>query len=216
MEGEGHGEQTPLACVGSAPSGWATRGLPGPKVVTLPRSKLLRRLGTSWGDSPRWVTCLRISQVQATQAPRCALSVQSQVDRESPQEASLGRETPGRYEPFRLQEDVVNDWQPVHSLMGAAVSGTEIAMAPCVPTLGIVHMPLFPPGECLKQLPACSPLVFTRAQSFVCECTRGHSAALEPSRGKGLCFSLSLCHSHGLSCFVTLAPSECPQGIQPL
>lgn len=63
------------------------------------------------------------------------MSVQSQVDRESPQEASLRRETYGIYEPFRIQEDVVTDWQPVHSLMGAAVSGTEIAMTPCVPTL---------------------------------------------------------------------------------
>ena len=50
-----------------------------------------------------------------------------------------------------------------------------------------------------------------------CEHARGHSAVLQPSRGKGpfFFFSLFLWHSHGLGCHVTLISSECPQGIHP-
>ena len=50
-----------------------------------------------------------------------------------------------------------------------------------------------------------------------CEHARCHSVVLGPSWGKGPFFSLSLSFlcSLGLGCYVTLAPSECPQDIQP-
>ena len=80
MGREGHRKQIVLACVGSAPSGWTTRGLPQPKVActswvhtaqapgcsaralshvvptlrALPRSKPLRFLGALQGRRPRW------------------------------------------------------------------------------------------------------------------------------------------------------------------
>ena len=40
------------------------------------------------------------------------------------------------------QDDVVSDWQPACNLMGDVVSGTEIAMAPCLPPLAVIHLPL--------------------------------------------------------------------------
>ena len=77
---EGHRKQTPLACVGSACSGWTTLGLPQPKAActswvhpaqapgcsaralsqvgpafcALPRSRLLRFWGALQGHRPRW------------------------------------------------------------------------------------------------------------------------------------------------------------------
>ena len=40
------------------------------------------------------------------------------------------------------QTDMVSDWQPAHILAGGAVSGVEIAMAPCLPPLAVTHLPL--------------------------------------------------------------------------
>ena len=40
------------------------------------------------------------------------------------------------------QDDVVSDWQPARNLMGDVVSGTEIAVAPCLPPLAVIHLPL--------------------------------------------------------------------------
>ena len=162
------------------------------------------------------VSC--ISQFQATQAHRCAMSVQSQVDHESPREASL--RLWNSWQIWTIQ-DPRKTWLVTGSLFTARWEmqslGRRLQWSPLCSNSGCcTHASLPPTGESLKQLPACSPLVFARAQSFVGECTRGHSAELERSRGKGLCFSLSLCHSIGLSCFVTVVPSECPQGIQPL
>ena len=80
MGREGHRKQTPLACVGSACSGWTTLGLPQPKAActswvhpaqapgcsaralsqvgpafcALPRSRLLRFWGALQGHRPRW------------------------------------------------------------------------------------------------------------------------------------------------------------------
>ena len=63
-----------------------------------------------------------------------------------------------------IQEDLVSNWEPAHSLVEDAISGVEIAS--WLPALAVAHLPL-----CLQlwegaslQL-ASSPLVF--AQSFV-------------------------------------------------
>ena len=51
-----------------------------------------------------------------------------------------------------------------------------------------------------------------------CEHIRGHHEALEPVTGKFFffffSFLLSLRQSHSLGCYLRLAPSDCPQGIQ--
>ena len=40
------------------------------------------------------------------------------------------------------QEDVVNNWEPVHSLLEDAVSGAEIAAAPCLLAMAVTRLPL--------------------------------------------------------------------------
>ena len=40
------------------------------------------------------------------------------------------------------QEDVVSSWEPSHSLVDDAISGAEIAAAPCLPALVITSLPL--------------------------------------------------------------------------
>lgn len=40
------------------------------------------------------------------------------------------------------QDDVVSDWQPARNLLGDVVSGTEIVVAPCLPPLAVIHLPL--------------------------------------------------------------------------
>ena len=66
--GEGHCKQIPLACMGSAHSGWATLGLPQPKAAC-----------TSW--------------VHTAQAPGCSARVLSQV---GPGFCALARSKPLR------------------------------------------------------------------------------------------------------------------------
>ena len=91
------------------------------------------------------------------------------------------------------QEDMVNDWQPAHSLAGDAVSGVNCS-SPLPSTSGChTPVPLAPWGKVINgsrlaflwYLPWCNPLF--------CEGARGHCGLLEPSRGKGpLFFFVSL------------------------
>ena len=61
--------------------------------------------------------------------------------------------------------------------------------------------------------PASSPLVFT--QSFVlCEARQCLRLELLVRKFFLFLFSLSLWLSHSLGCYLTLTPSDCPQGIQ--
>ena len=87
------------------------------------------------------------------------------------------------------------------------VSGAEIA--PHLPDLAIAHLPLCPwrvEGPVRSQLALLwyllNPLFYEQARL----CFR-----LELFVGK---FSLSLWLSHCLGCYLTLAPSDCPQGVQ--
>ena len=62
------------------------------------------------------------------------------------------------------QEDLVNNWEPAHSLVENASSGAEIA--PCLPALSIARLPLYLwQGGGAGPQPASSLLIF--AQSFV-------------------------------------------------
>ena len=69
--------------------------------------------------------------------------------------------TPGRYEPSRTPDMVIN-WQPAHSLGEDVISGAETAAA-ILPFGSGCHTPASLPlgSQASKQHPACSPLVFT-------------------------------------------------------
>ena len=41
------------------------------------------------------------------------------------------------------QEDMISNWQPAYSLVEDAVSGTEVAAVPSLPTLAVSHLPLY-------------------------------------------------------------------------
>ena len=105
VEREAHCKQIPLACVGSACSGWAILGWPqpkaactsevhtaqapgcsamaplqvGPAVHALLRSELLMFLGALQGHRPRWAVRLCPSQVWTVQATGCLVNALFQV-----------------------------------------------------------------------------------------------------------------------------------------
>ena len=89
------------------------------------------------------------------------------------------------------------------------VSVTKIAATPCLLALAVMHLPLclqHKGGACIQL--ASSALVF--AQSFVLS---GARLRVKAFHWKVLSLFFSpLCHS--LGCYLTLAPSVCPQGIQ--
>ena len=84
-------QQTPLACVGSAHSGWATQ----------PPQGSVHFLSQSHSGS--WLLC-----DGTVPGGPCVSSGQRVSD----------SNTPGRYELSRSQEHVVSDWQTAHSLVG--------------------------------------------------------------------------------------------------
>ena len=91
VERERRCQQTPLACVGSAHSGWATQ----------PPQGSVHFLSQSHSGS--WLLC----EGTVPGGP-CVSSGQRVSD----------SNTPGRYELSRSQEHVVSDWQTAHSLVG--------------------------------------------------------------------------------------------------
>ena len=92
---------------------------------------------------PGELCILIICLVPATPFPRCALRALSQVCCVCPLESwsqsatfLVGVNHPGS------QEDVVSSWQPAHSLVENAVSGAEIAVAPCLLALAASLPPI--------------------------------------------------------------------------
>ena len=88
---------------------------------------------------------LATSPVLAAQFPGCTGRALSQVCRMSPLKSSsqavnllVDIKHPGS------QEDVVSIWEPAHSLVEDAISGSEIA--PCLLALAVARLPL-----CLQQ-----------------------------------------------------------------
>lgn len=79
-----------------------------------------------------------------------------------------GCDTSSRCEPSRTLGRRGCSWQPAHTLVedGDVVFGAKIAAAPWHPALSNTHLPLCLWGEGPKYCLACSPLAFTRAQSF--------------------------------------------------
>ena len=101
---------------------------------------------------------------------------------------------------------MVSNWEPANSLVETAISGAEIA--PRLPALAVARLPL-----CLRQGEGLvhSWLALLR-----------YSLSPLPSEQARLCLiafrmrvlSLSLWLSHSLGSYFTLAPSDCPNGIQ--
>ena len=149
--------------------------------------------------------------VVASQFPKCATRALSQVCCVSPlgswsQAATLLADVnrPGS------QEDLVSNWEPAHSLVEYAVSGAEIA--PCLLALAVTRLPLcfwWGKGPVRSQL----GLLWYSFNPLFCEQARLH-LMLELYAGRFSHFFFSLWLSHSLGCYLMLAPSDCPQGIQ--
>ena len=107
---------------------------------------------------------------------------------------------------------MVSNWDPAHSLVEYAISGAEIAAAPCLLALAVACLPL-----CLRWgregLYAAGQLSFG-VGLILCSGSRP-GIMLQPFMGKFSLFLLfTLWRSHSLGCYLKLAPSDCPQGIQ--
>jgi len=138
-------------------------------------------------------------------APGCAARVPSQVCHVSP----LG----SRSEAATLladvsqpvsQEDMVSNWEPAHSLVGDVVSGAQIA--PCLPTLAVARLPL-----CHQRgggpVHSWLDLLWCSLNPLFCEVRAFQGEVLS------LFFPFSPWLSYSLGCYLTLAPSDCLQGI---
>ena len=96
-----------------------------------------------------------------------------------------------------LRRSSIRDWRPVCSAVGAAVLGAEPAPFPS----------LLPPASGWSgRVRSLRALLWTFSVPLFCERQTVCSG--------WLIFSLSLLLSHSLSCYLTLAPSDCPQGTQ--
>ena len=97
-----------------------------------------------------------------------------------------------------LRKSLVRNWRPVCSLEGGAVSGAEFSPfpSPLPPASGRGWAGTPPASSSLNLL---SPFVLRMAGSVFWPVN-----------------FLSLSLSHSLSCYLTLAPSDCPQGIWAL
>ena len=164
---------------------------------------------------PGGLCILITSLVPATRFPGCAARAPSHVCHVSP----LGNwsmvatllvdvKHPGS------QEDLVRNWKPAHCLVEDTVSGAEIVL--CLLALAVTHLPLYlQQGEGL----VCSrlALLWYSLNPLFCKWAR-LCLRLELFMGKfSLSLSLfffSLWLSHSLGCYLRLAPSDCPQGIQ--
>ena len=111
------------------------------------------------------------------------------------------------------QEDLVNNWEPAHSLVVDAVSGAEIS--PRLLALAAPRLPL-----CLQRgedpVHSQLALLWYSLNPLFCEWAR---LCLRAFCRKVLSLSLSLSLSFSLAipqlgCYFTLAPSDCSQGIQ--
>ena len=201
-------------------------------VMCTSRSKPLRFrfLGAPQRCRLGWVCVLCPPQVRAAQATRCLASALSQVGgashylpAPSPSVSCVrhgstasgvscvssgglisGCDPPGRWQPSRISEDLLSNWEPAHSL---------VEDAPCLLALAVAHLPLcFWQGDG----PVCSQLALLcySLNPLFCEPAR-LCLRLELFAGKfSLSLFFSLWLSHSLGCYLRIPPSDCPQGIQ--
>ena len=124
----------------------------GHDICALPRSKQLRQPGAWQAHSPRWVVHLNHlpGPSHSVSWVHCESAV-SGLPCVSSGKLISGCNPPGGCQPFRIPEDLVSNWEPAHSLVEDAVSGSLIA--PCLPVLAVACLPL-----CLRRgdRPVCS------------------------------------------------------------
>ena len=98
-----------------------------------------------------------------------------------------------------LRKSLVRNWKPFYSLVGDALSGAQFAPFPS-------PLPPASSGGWASPQLASSSLEFL-SPSFVLQMASSAIRAFPR-------LILSLLLSYSLSCYLTLAPSDCPQGIQ--
>ena len=111
------------------------------------------------------------------------------------------------------QEDTVGNWQPAHRSVGGMVSGSKIAVALCLLPLAVAHLPLGSRVGWVENGSRLGLMWYLLGRNLLFhEHATGHlPVALGPSLRKGPSPPpLSLWHSHSISCYVTLSPSDYP------
>ena len=98
-----------------------------------------------------------------------------------------------------LRKSLVRSWRPVCSVVGGAVSGAEFAPSP---------------PRCLLPPARDGPVLRRRALLWNCSVLHSRNRRVVPKFRAFPNLTLSLFLSHSLSCYLTLAPSDCPQGIR--
>ena len=134
----------------------------------------------------------------------------------SPGQLTSGCDPPGRCQPSRIPGKT---WLATGSLLTVwwrmPVSGAEIGAAPCLLALAVTRLPL-----CLQEedglVRSRLALLWCSLNPLFCEQTRLRVRAF-----CGKVFSLSLFFFFSLAipqfgCYLRLAPSDCPWGIQAL
>ena len=218
----------PVYCVQAPGCSAGELSKAGPGLRALPRSKLLRFrfLGTPQRHRLGWACILCPSQVWAAQATRylaIALSPSGRCVLSPPHSQPLS--FLGALQGCHLSCALCLLWGADFSQMSTIqdprktwlATGSLLTVWWRMPSLGL-RFPLtfrlpasLPPagGGTCPQL-ASSPLVFT--QFFVL--WAGQVVPYSFSRESSLSLFPSLWLSHSLGCYLTLAPSDCPQGIQ--
>ena len=110
------------------------------------------------------------------------------------------------------QEDMISNWEPAHSLwkMRSLRLRLQQPLAFWL-WLSLTCLSASREGGPCMQL-ACSPLVF--ALSFVLLVCQGSLCIIRAFRRKAFFLFLSFWQSHHFGCYLTLVPSDCPQGNQ--
>ena len=121
------------------------------------------------------------------------------------------RDPPGRCQLSRIPGRLVSNWEPAHSSVEDAVFGVEIA--PCLPALAATRLPL-----CLRlgKGPVLNRLALLWYSLSLCSVTWPGCALWLFTGNLSLSFFFlpPLWLSQSLDCYLTLAPSDCPQGLQ--
>ena len=109
------------------------------------------------------------------------------------------------------QEDVVSIWEPAHSLVENAGLGLRLQQ-PLAFSFWLSLACLSASGA--GEGPVCSRLALVRYSLNPLFCERARLRIRSFHRKVLSLFFSPLWRSHSLDCYLTLSPSDCPQGIQ--
>ena len=177
----------------------------------LPKSEQRRWLCAWWAHCPRWAVHLNHLPSPGCSVSRCATRAPSQVCCVSPL-GSWSQATPllADVNCPGSQEDMVSNWEPAHSLVGDdGLWGWDCPL----PSGSVCHVPACLSASSRRMGPVCSwlALLWYSLNPLFCEWAR---LCVKAFHGKVLSLFFSPWPSHSLGCYLTLAPSDCPQGIQ--